>query len=297
MQMRRLLTQVGIGAIVALSVGGSALAAEQGESITASPAQQRFSVNPGGSVNGSIKILNQGTTGYEFTLSTEDFSISSEDYDKSFKLPTNALDAARWFQVGRTTYRLDPGQNVDVPFTLRVPQNATPGGHYAAVFAATKLPEGTSSIVTQKRVGVLTYITVNGDIKNAGSIESWDAAFWQTQAPLKSAIRIKNDGNNHFDAKTRVVVTDIFGNTKSISEATNIVLPGTIRRIPVSWDGAPAFGLFKVSGTVEYLEASEALPARYVLMLGVPYFFLMLGLVSVVVVLAFRSRRKRHGRR
>lgn len=286
--------------ILALSLTAvPAHAAENGESITASPAQVRYSIDPGGKLNGSVKILNQGTVGYDFGVDSEDFSIQNEDYDKSFKLPENALDAGRWFNFPRTTFHLEPGQSVVVPFTVVVPPTASPGGHYAVLFAQTKpstAPEVTG-VITKKRVGSLFYITVNGPLQQEGSIASWQSNFWQISAPLASTLRMQNSGNVHFDSHAQVTVTDILGNKKAAIDTTLIVLPETIRRIELNWDKAPKFGLFKVSGQVEYLGKNEALKPHYVLMLSLQYFFVMFGLIVILIALAVFNRRKQHGRR
>jgi len=299
--MRRLiwrnLASLGAALLLFIVLAPSAHA-EEGENITASPAEQRYTLDAGGTMNGSLNIINFGTVAYDFTLGSKDFTVKDEDYQRVIRDPTSDVDAGSWFQFPRLSYHLEPGQTVTVPYVIKAPRDASPGGHYAVVLASTKPGKSADgTIVTVKQVGVLFFLTVNGTYQEAGDLLDFDVDWWQTGAPLTAAVRMANTGNSHYDAVTQLKVTDLFGNVKYSYETSDIVLPKTVRRIMMKWDQAPPFGLFKVSGNVTFLGKTEPLKPRYVLMMSAPLFIAVVVVILILLAVALTNRRKHRGPR
>lgn len=288
--------------LVIVGVGIAALLpyatlAVEGESITASPATQRSSVNAGGTISDTITIINDGTIAYDYVVGASPFSVLNEDYKQSFNLPENTTDTSKWFKFSKIRYHLDPGQRINVPYTINVPANAAPGGHYAVVFATTQPNKPATTVVAQKRVGTIFYLTVNGALSKKGNVETWGSQYWQNEAPLVSNLRMRNAGNVHYDTEVKLSITDMFGNVKASPAATAIVLPQTIRKIDLKWEQAPSFGLFRVGGSVQYLDKTEALPSHYVLMMSAKFFLGMVTAVMILAVIVLTRRRKHNVRR
>jgi hypothetical protein len=275
----------------------SILAAEttrQGtERITLSPVSKRYNLSVGQAVKDSMIIINDGDTSYDFVVYARPYSVVNEQYDPNFSDTKDNSDVYQWVQFDQTRYHLEPGDRVEVGFTLRVPQRAAPGGHYGALFAETQPKSGdNSSVARKKRVGSIVYATVKGPYLTEGKFEEFLAETWQKRPPLTASTRVTNTGNVDFQTKVSVQITDLFGRQKYGFEGDYVILPRTTRQISTNWSEAPGFGLFKVAQTAEFLnKKSES--SKYVLMMPrwVP---IMLGLFVIAGGLyAVISRRKK----
>lgn len=261
--------------------------AKDNESITLSPALIKLTLTPGQRYTGNLTVINDGKTAYPIIVYARPYSVQGEQYTPDFERVTPSTDAYQWLTFPQASYELQPGQRLDAAYAIDVPSDASPGGHYAVLFAETQPPltQG-SGVARKKRVGSLLYITVSGPANQAGSVLSWDVPRWQTKRPLTATLRMKNSGNVHYTAAVQVSFTDSFGRRYQ-TEKSYIILPGTVRRIPVDWLSPPAAGLFKVAGTVSYLNKTESLQPRNVVLLplaalAVPLAF-VLGLAGWLV--------------
>lgn len=225
------------------------------ERITLSPSSTTLKLKTGEVKRGSMKITNDGDVAYGFSVYARPYSVSNEVYDPNFTDQQSNTNVYRWVQFDQTAYRIEPGQTVDVPYTLRIPADAAPGGHYGVLFAETdeRGLEGTG-VARKKRVGNLLYVTVDGTYKMSGELKEFILPFWQTRVPMNSSARVANTGNADFRAKVTTTATDMFGRTKFTYKGDPIVLPDTTRLVEMKWENAPNFGLFKVSQSVAFLD-------------------------------------------
>lgn len=254
-------------------------------SITMSPAVTRPKLDAAQTISKDLTIFNDGNQAYTFLVSAAPFSVKDEQYNPDYVTVNKNTKAYQWVQFSKTSFELKPGKSVKVPYTITVPADAAPGGHYAVLFAETQPPVGSGNSVTRKkRVGSLLYMTVNGDIKMSGKVDSWTTKFWQNKAPITSDLRIENTGNTHFQTDLSVSYSDIFGNKKFTLNQQALILPGTIRKLPIDWQNPPTFGIFKTSGEVKILGHTEQLPQKYIVY--VPNWILYVALALIVIAIA-----------
>lgn len=289
-----------IAVITLLTIAGPAKAAPAGLSLTLSPTSLRYELDAGKSAGGSLTIINDGTEAYDFSVSATPYNVSGEDYRQSFALKPDQTDVSKWVKVSAIPYHLEPGKHVEVPYDIKVPNSVGPGGYYAVIFAETSIPpQSASGVTSRKRVGSVLYLRVNGPADERGRLESFDANFWQTEPPLRTSLRLSNQGNVHYQADVSVYVSDLFGNVKARLITSHIILPQTIRRIDQAWPGAPAFGLFKVYGKVNLLGRTESLPTHYVLVMSSLFFVIavvfitLIGITSLALLLKRRHPRNK----
>ncbi len=254
------------------------------ESITLSPVSKRYSIDAGSSLTDSFKIINDGAIGYDFIVYARPYAIINSDYvnpnygDAASKV-VNA-DAYKWVQFEKGSYHLDPGQSVDVPYTVRIPVGASPGGHYGVLFAETQAANNDgAAIARNKRVGEVLYTTVNGTYTKGAEVPSASTPFVQLSPPLTSNTSVKNTGNTDFLATVSFKVSDIFGNQKYFEQKDYPVLPDSTRAITMQWTSSPQFGLFQTEVRTKALD-KDVYTKSYVLM--APFWFY--GVVAVMVV-------------
>ena len=282
----------GLISIALVLVWPSTVLAAVRENITASPTTVNESLNAGASQSGQLTIVNDGDTSYDFKVYATPFNVSGEDYQQSFSLAPNETDISRWFSFSRTTYHMEPHQRLQISYTVKIPAGAAAGGYYATVFAET-VPSASDDpgIRSHKRVGTIFYLKVNGAVVEKGSLVDFVTNFWQPGAPLTATTRLRNDGNVHYQADINVTVTDLFGRPKAKLSTSKQILPKTIRRIEFSWDKAPGFGLFKVTGNAVFLGQSQTFPTHYVLMMSATSFVVLFIVLLILGGLLYMSRR------
>ena len=293
----RLLTLVAATIAIVLMMAGVASAQiPEGseERITLSPSSTTLKVDAGQTVRGSMKITNNGDVAYGFSVYARPYTVSNEQYDPDFTTQKANTSIYKWVQFDQAAYQVKPGETVEVNYAIRVPSDAAPGGHYGVLFAETdeRGLEGTG-VARKKRVGNLLYVTVNGVHKTAGEFQEFILPFWQNRAPLVSSARITNTGNVDFRAKVTTTAKDIFGRTKFVYNGDPIVLPETTRLVEMNWEKAPAFGLFSVRQTVEFLDQTHEDSG---LVLVAPRWFPVVVALIMLVIGAYALRQKRRNR-
>lgn len=261
----------------------SAAADDSTESITLTPVSKHYTLDAGSTTNDTLTIINSGSKGYDFIVYARPYAIIDSNYqDPNYGDKANSVanaDAYKWAAFKQSTYHLNPGQSVDVPYTLNVPANAAPGGHYGVIFAETQANANGANIARNKRVGMVLYATVKGAYKTGASIEGPTIPFFQIEPPLSAGASVQNTGNAGLVTTVSYRVMDIFGNQKYAEQKDYDVLPDTTRAINLRWTTAPSFGLFKAEVHVSALgQVSDK--TGYVFM--APFWFY--GIVAIIVV-------------
>lgn len=261
------------------------------ESITLSPAISKPVADSGTVLKGSLTVINNGQTEYQFLAYARPFSVSTESYDPNYTEVNERTEAYQWVQFAKTNIRLAPGERVEVPYTITIPEKATAGGHYAVLFAETQPQESESTqVARKKRVGSLLYVTVNGELVNSGSLESWDTQLWQKSKPVTTAFRVKNDGNVHFQVNSQITFSTIFNKPRLQLNQEQLVLPGTTRKIVAQMEKTPPIGIYRVSGTVSYLNKTEKLASKWIILVPL-WVVYMLAVVVIIGPTVFIYKR------
>lgn len=267
-------------------------AADPVESITLSPTAKLYKVDPGQTLSDTLTILNDGQTAYDFTVYASPYSVTGNSYDSpSFSKNAPNADAYTWMQFEKTTYHAEPRQTLTIPYTIYVKPNASPGGHYGAIFAEVQPAPGQGQLARKKRVGCVIYATVNGDVHTVGNVNSITVPWFQSTTPMTASTLVQNTGNNHFPATVAYQVSDIFGRTTYSTQSDYEILPGTTRQIDMSWTGAAWFGFYKVHASAMVLGKTMTRDS-YVLM--IPVWLVLLLTLAVVFGGVYALTRKSH---
>lgn len=293
-----LMTVVGMFALLIVGMHSTALAVdgtEPVERITLTPSSTTLKLDAGTEHQGVMQVRNDGDVAYGFSVYTRPYGVQNEQYEPDFTNQASNTNVYKWVQFDQAKYTIQPGATVDVRYTIRVPSDAAPGGHYGVLFAETS-ERGLQStgVARKKRVGNLLYVTVNGEYKTNGTFKEFILPFWQTQAPIVSSARVENTGNVDFRAKVSTVAKDLFGQTKYKYTGDPIILPATTRLIEMKWEAAPNFGIFKVDQSIEFLGQMKQ-NSGYVLI--APRWAPVLSIISVAIGTAYVVLRRRNSSR
>ncbi len=274
-----------------------ALAANQ--DITITPTAVNTVVQPGSVNKGTFQVIDQGASSYTFTVYAAPYSVNGEDYTPDFTILPGAPTVASWFQFSINQATIQPGQAITINYTMSVPPDTPPGGYYAVAFAETHYPKANAGVTLNERVGEIFYLQVAGPVTQKAQLLTWQTSSFQ-EPPLTSVLRLQDSGSLHYESNITFKVSDIFGNTKFTLNTQKIILPQTIRRIPLVWTKAPSIGLFKVSGTAKFLGQTKTLPTKYVLVMSksirvdIIIIFVILVLIMILRAILRTLRRAKH---
>ncbi|HAC56229.1 TPA: hypothetical protein DCF80_01900 [Candidatus Saccharibacteria bacterium] len=262
------------------------------ESITMSPTSKHYDLKAGGIRRDELTIVNDGETDYAFRVYAAPYSVQDENYEPDFSTMRQNTDIESWIDFEKRSYFVRAGETVTVKYTVAVPENATPGGHYGVLFAETQ-PTGVptaTSVERKKRVGAIVYATVDGEYQVGGKMVEFDLPGLQFVSPLKAMMLVENTGNADFAVNTRMLVTDLFGNKKYEVTKTYQVLPASQRKITMDWPQSPSFGLFKVTASAEFLGQDTA-KEKYVLM--APVWMYLAAVIGLLVLIIYYVQKRR----
>lgn len=245
-----------LGLVVALLLSGVPVhtyAADPTSSLSLSvtPPLYQMNVSPGDFWKSTLKVINNNP--YQITVYTEvnTMSASGEQGYGNFTprdggFDPSAPDLPNWIDVSSEPIVVPPEQSVEVPVSIVVPKDASPGGHFAAIFVGTKPPEGAtgeSSVRTSQIVTSLFFMRVAGDITEAGSIREFSLkhSFYETpQADF--SLRFENKGNVYLQPQGDITIYNMWGKVRGsipINQKSRFgnVLPNSIRLFDFSWKG------------------------------------------------------------
>lgn len=269
--------------------------ADTGESILLTPTSKRYNLDAGAVTTDSFTIVNDGRTDFNFVTYARPYSVNDENYAPDFTSDAKNADAYKWVQFEKPSYFVKSGERVEVKFTVRVPDNATPGGHYGVLFAETQPtdPVRGTSVLRAKRVGAIMYITVRGEVKLSGSYKGVDVPTFQYSAPLKIRQKVSNAGNTDFSVSSSVRVYDVLGGLKYKADKEVSVLPSTTRAIQNDWTSPAWIGVYKVDQRVKFLDTDRS-STNYVVLVPVWVYLTLLLLIGgrVLYAVARRKRKK-----
>jgi hypothetical protein len=221
-------------------------------SMTLTPPLYQLSLLPGATWSSTLKFTNNNPYDlvvYAFTqnfLATEESGVSLLP---SGTVPgANAYELASWIAPQGGALTVKRGATITIPFTITIPQNAEPGGHYAAIIVGTTPPRGGDSEVSVgAQLSSLLLVRVIGDVLERGTIEDFSAehTLVQTQEG-KLTLLFKNTGNVHVAPKGAIVITNMFGRERGriTIEGQNPfgnILPNSSRKFVFDWKGEQNF--------------------------------------------------------
>lgn len=219
-----------------------------GQALEISPPVVTLSVNPGETITTQIKLRDISSGKLVVSSQINDFVADGEDGTPKILLEddeSNPYSLKTWISP-IPTLTLNPKQIKDLPVTIRVPNNAAPGGYYAVIrFTATPPELEGTGVSLSASLGALLLVRVKGDVEQKLAIEQFaimkdgKPSTFLESTPIQFMERLKNTGNIHEQPAGQVTITDMFGKkvaTLNINLPPRIVLPQSIRKFEQSLD-------------------------------------------------------------
>ncbi len=200
--------------------------AQSMRSITIIPAAWEHTLSPGENAEGTLTVINNGAEPITFHATVRDYVVSDNQGTPQI-LPPNTLSnkysGASWIGVEPETFRIDPRQQEELDYFIQVPQDAKPGGHYAAVMyePVEFLNTQGSGANVSTQIGTLFYIHVKGDIREDARVLRFETKRFGEHGPVAINTEILNNGDLHVRPKGLLTVKNMLGQTvetKALSE-------------------------------------------------------------------------------
>jgi hypothetical protein len=276
------------------------------EGITISPPINELTINPGQEIVQKILVTNPTENLLELYPSVMNFEAAGEGGEPNFYPPAEEarkFAIARWISLSQSKIALSPRQEISFEYTIKVPSDAEPGGHYGVVFLGTKPPEinaGASQVSIASQVGSLILVRVPGDITEEAALEEFSAPWFYFKPPVPFSVFIRNKGNTHFKPEGEITIRSWGGKEVEripINPKNGNVLPDSRRRFDTNWLPTSSFwripvGRFSADLRTVYGSTDKTLDGKLYFWI-LPWWFIITVLTLIIIIIYFLIRRKR----
>jgi hypothetical protein len=285
MKHRTVLTLMIIAALLSGAV--SVASAQDTHVLSISPVRFELEAERGKELIEEVELTNAGSRQVTVQTSTNDF-VAEGDQGKPRFVPGNQYEwsLSNWIEVEPSSFVLEPGEKKKVQVSIRVPVDAEPGGHYAAVLFSSSPSSSTGTAVVTK-IGTLFLLSVPGEIVESGSAALTVPRLWE-KGPVSFTVMFKNEGNVHVKPVGTVKVSRLWGRQMAeFAAGGENVLPNSSRQFSAEWQDVPSIGIFSARAELSYGKTGHTTlsPAAYFVVL--PWKLVLAGLAIFLFGAAF----------
>ncbi len=272
-----------------------------------------YGVDPGASVADALVVANHGAAPLELAVYPADgYTTESGQLDLLTPAGTSTGVGA-WITMGAGAVTVEPGAAVELPFTVTVPDDATPGDYAGGVLTSLVQADQAQGISVDRRLGIRVDLRVGGELAPSLAVEDVHVGYSGSANPAGSGdasvtYTLHNTGNTLVSALTQVTIAGPFGLLRA--EAADVaappqLLPGERWTVSVPVSGVrPTVRLTaEVAATPTVKDASGSTSTLDVVRgaagaWAVPWATLVLALLVAVsaTVMARLLRRRRRAR-
>jgi len=247
-----------------------------------SPLSYDLEINPGEEKSGKIYIENTSDADIEvqaefsnfFVDTGGDYIFTDEKEIGNENLKPYLMSG--WFSLNENNFTLGKGENKLVDYKLKVPGDASLGGHYGVIFFRTAcqgsndkavVSTDKSSVCVSGRVGTLFLVQVGGNAARKGILKKIDVPKLSLSGRANLSVEIENTGNTHFRPEGQIVATNLFGQEISKMEIKDkTILPTMSRKFSEDLTREDLFGFYKIQGSIRDGDGNEMKFSRYIFM-------------------------------
>ena len=208
--------------------------------LTVSPPLMEFDARVGDSITDVVKLYNETNVPLTLSASVQNFKAMGETGTPEF-LPAGGTGLAVWIEMAEKEVTLAPGEGKSVLFTIKVPGDAEPGGHFVGILwtSGATPTTGESSVGLIAKTGTLVLVRVAGAVNESGRIVEFltDRQSYN-YLPANFALRFSNTGNIHLKPAGMIEVKNMWGAkvaTLDVNKDLANVLPDSIRKFEAKW--------------------------------------------------------------
>ena len=223
-------------------------------------------LEPGTSYEYEIKIVNLNDATETYFLSVRDIvDVGPGGVPVFLRDDSNQseYELSRWITLSTREVTIDSNGEVTVPFTLAIPADASPGGHFGSVMVTSVAPEmQESGAAVGFQVANIISLRVAGDVVERASIRQFSTdKFLYGNKQVTFSTNIENTGNVLVRPIGPLVIRNMFGQevaTLTMNENSAGVFPGRVRDdISTVWsEDGTGFGRYEAVVSLVYGEVN-----------------------------------------
>ncbi|MFF2330003.1 MULTISPECIES: WxL protein peptidoglycan domain-containing protein [unclassified Streptomyces] len=275
-----------------------------------------YGVNPGGEAEDTMVVANHGTTPLRLAVYAADGYTTEKGQLDLLTKEKKSRSIGSWVHTPQESVRIAPGKSAEIPFTVKVPRDATPGDYVGGILTSLKQSDNAEGIAVDRRLGIRIKLRVSGALRPALAVEDVHIGYDGSANPFAQGdatvtYSLHNTGNALLSGTQKVTLTGPFGTLSTDAgtiAASPELLPGERWKVTVPLhDVTPALRLTAAvtvtplitdaAGSTTALEPVRATAHGW----AVPWtLLLLLILVLAAAVAAFvlvRRARVRRARR
>ncbi|GAB2465731.1 WxL protein peptidoglycan domain-containing protein [Xylanimonas ulmi] len=206
-----------------------------------------YTLDPGERLDDVLVVANHGDAPLDLDVYAADgYTTDAGQLDVRTRDEASE-EVGAWLTPGAASVRVEPGASADVPFSITVPDNATPGDYAGAIVTSRTQAEQSADVET--RLGVRVFARVAGDLAPSLTVTGAHLDYHDSPNPFAAGdatltYTVRNTGNVRLAAGQQVHVAGPFGWFGHDAQAADVpeLLPGETWQVSVPVDGvAPAF--------------------------------------------------------
>ncbi|MCX6781707.1 MAG: hypothetical protein NTW66_01095 [Candidatus Magasanikbacteria bacterium] len=258
-------------------------------SISAYPLSVRGKLDPGQSMQANVTVTNPNDFDIRVRPEKENLSGGAEGVIQLQGEKDIPWGIASWIKFDDSNdFLLKPKEHRKVFFTIDVPANAEPGGHYGAVLfralSATAEENEQSGVEVSGRVGSVLLFEISGNVINDATVSEIIAPKFIGHGPLKISFKFKNGGNSYFSPEGEVVYSN-FWNKSYDAWRPRVVFPGFERTFDSAWNRKFLFGPVKITINSRVQENGLIIPAKSIIIWAFPWQEALIILAAILILL------------
>ncbi len=235
--------------------------AQTGVSISPAIIEPGENIEPGSEHHYSIEVENLLDTEQEFYVFVRNISdvgsagtpVFAESNDE-----VTGMEVADWIELPFESIVIQGNESADVNFTMRVPEDASPGSHFGGVFFSVDAPEiEKSGAAIGYQVANIISLRIAGDVIESARIRQFSTdKFFYGSLDVDFNVRIENTGNVLVKPFGPIEIRNMLGQEVDVftfNEDLSRIIPSKTREFKENWQGTGVgFGRYEVSLSAVY---------------------------------------------
>lgn len=248
--------------------------------LTVTPPLAKINMDPGEIISTSIKVVNNNSwpvTVYAKVLDFKDKGGGDIEFIDKSQIPeddsSQGVYLSKWITLSEDKIEVEAFHPAAFSFNIEVPENAQPGGHYAAILIGTNPPDEVgkgTEIKVSSYISSLLLIRISGAIEEKGMIREFTfSKRFYSGGDGNFRVRFENLGNVHLQPTGDIKVFDMFGKQKgyipvNVTKDFGNVLPKSIRSWDnLDWSGEDFFLINRYKAELSLTYGDEAKQTDY----------------------------------
>lgn len=246
---------VGVLACLLLTLAANTVSAQAnlGAGIGISPAIIEEGATPGEVKRYTISVANLSGAEQKYYIYVRNIVGVKNDNSPVYAqegIESTGFELSSWITLDTEEIVVPAGAEMPLSFTMTVPEIASPGSHFGAVFVSVEPPRlRTTGAAVGYEVANIVSIRVAGDATEKAEIRQFSTEkYFHSSTNVDFSLRIENLGNVLVRPTGPLEITNMFGKTVAtlvFNDSQASVFPGVVREYTFNWtDDGIGFGRY-----------------------------------------------------